>query len=91
MILQKLVIELNFKTQHHERDLEMPKPTNQQRSPQALRPHTRRNKLQTRANNEQLQALLTKAHLYFDGNMAELLLQGALAYRPIRKDQGRKA
>lgn len=63
---------------------------NKLRSPQAPRPHSKANKLQTRASNEQLQILLTKAHTYFKGNMAELLLQGALAYRPVRKGDGRK-
>jgi hypothetical protein len=55
------------------------------------RPYTKGNKLQTRANNEQLQTLVTKASVYFKGNMSELLLQAALAYRPVKKGEGVKA
>lgn len=62
-----------------------------QRAEQALKPATRRAKLQTRANTAQMQILVTNASVYFKGNMSELLLQAALAYRPVRKDQGRKS
>ncbi len=61
------------------------------KSKQAPRPHTRAHKLQSRANNEQMQTILTKAHTYFAGNVSELLLQAALTYRPVKKGEGVKA
>lgn len=55
--------------------------TKKKRAQQAKRPGTRNIKLQTRANEDQMKIILSKAGLYFGNNVSELLLQGALAYK----------
>lgn len=49
------------------------------------KPYTKLSLIQTRVNNKQLQEIVTKAHLYAEGNMSEYVRLACLNYRPIRK------
>jgi len=50
-----------------------------------LNPYTKRNKLEARVDNEELQVILTKARLYCGGNLSEYVREATLNYRPVKK------
>ncbi len=50
-------------------------------------PYTRRNTIQSRVDNKELQEIFTKARLYSNGNISEYVRLAALNYRPINRKE----
>lgn len=50
-----------------------------------IKPYVRRGLIQARINAEEMQEIMTKAHLYSKGNISNYVRLACLGYRPIKK------
>ena len=50
-----------------------------------LNPYSKRNRLNFRVDNEEMQTIFTKALLYADGDVSVYLRMAALGYKPYTK------